>query len=157
MRGDREIVELLNSVLTNELTAINRYFLHSRMQKNWGYRRLADHYYHESIDEMRHADEVIERVLYLGGLPNLQRLHTLRIGETVPEQLSTDREEEEKAVELLRTAIATSRAKGDVGSALLLEKLLHSEEEHIDWLDAQLELIEQVGAANYLAQQIHES
>lgn len=157
MRGDREVVELLNAVLTNELTAINQYFLSSRMQRNWGYRRLAEHYYHESVDEMRHADELIERVLYLGGLPNLQRLHTLQIGENVPEQLAADRSTEDAAVAVLRDGIGLCRSKGDIGSAVLLEKILVSEEEHIDWLDAQLELISQLGAANYLAQQIHES
>ncbi len=155
-RGDAEIIEVLNSVLTNELTTINQYFLHSRMQRNWGYRRIAEHYYHESIDEMKHADKLIERVLYLGGLPNLQRLHTLRIGETVPEQLEIDRNGEVDAVDLLRRGIALGRERGDVGSAVLLEDILVSEEEHIDWLDAQLELISQLGAANYLSQQIHE-
>ncbi|CUU53532.1 bacterioferritin [Frankia sp. CcI49] len=157
VRGDKDIIDLLNRVLTNELTAINQYFLHSRMQRNWGYRRMAEYYYHESIDEMRHADALIERVLYLDGLPNLQRLHSLRIGETVPEQLETDRSQEDEAVELLRGGIALCRSKNDVGSAVLLEKILVSEEEHIDWLDAQLTLIEQLGATNYLTQQIHES
>ncbi|WP_462187231.1 MULTISPECIES: bacterioferritin [unclassified Frankia] len=155
-RGDVEIIEILNSVLTNELTTINQYFLHSRMQRNWGYRRIAEHYYRESIDEMKHADQLIERVLYLGGLPNLQRLHTLRIGETVPEQLEVDRSGEFEAVDLLRRGVALCRERGDVGSAVLLERILVSEEEHIDWLDAQLELISQLGAAHYLAQQIHE-
>jgi bacterioferritin len=154
-RGDTEVVELLNSVLTNELTTINQYFLHSRMQRNWGYHRIAEHYYHESIDEMKHADRLIERVLYLGGLPNLQRLHTLRIGETVPEQLEVDRSGEFEAVDLLRRGVALARERGDVGSAVLLEDILVSEEEHIDWLDAQLELISQLGAAHYLSQQIH--
>ncbi|MCK9895869.1 bacterioferritin [Frankia sp. AgB32] len=155
-RGDAEIIEVLNSVLTNELTTINQYFLHSRMQRNWGYRRIAEHYYHESIDEMKHADKLIERILYLGGLPNLQRLHTLRIGETVPEQLEIDRTGEVDAVDLLRRGIVLGRERGDVGSAVLLEDILVSEEEHIDWLDAQLELISQLGAAHYLSQQIHE-
>ncbi|MBX6389555.1 MAG: bacterioferritin, partial [Frankia sp.] len=148
MRGDAEIIELLNAVLTNELTAVNQYFLHSRMQRNWGYRRLSDHSYHESIDEMRHADELIERVLYLGGHPNLQRLHTLRTGETVPEQLAADRSHEERSVGVLRDGIRLCRERGDVGSALLLEKILAAEEEHIDWLDAQHDLIEQVGLQN---------
>lgn len=156
MRGDEEIVEILNSVLTNELTAINQYFLHSRMQQNWGYLRISEHYYHESIDEMKHADKLIHRVLYLGGFPNLQRLHTLRIGETVPEQLELDRTHETDALETLRTGIATSRAKSDIGSAVLLEEILTSEEDHIDWLDAQLELISQLGATEYLSQQIHD-
>lgn len=155
MRGDKEIVEILNNVLTNELTAVNQYFLHSRMQRNWGYLRISDYYYHQSIDQMKHADKLIHRVLYLDGFPNLQRLHTLCIGETVPEQLELDRTHETNTVELLRTGIATSRAKGDIGSAVLLEEILTSEEEQIDWLDAQLELISQLGATAYLSQQIH--
>ncbi|CUU53711.1 bacterioferritin [Frankia sp. CcI49] len=156
MRGDEQIVERLNTVLTNELTAVNQYFLHSRMQRNWGYKHISEHYYHESIDEMKHADRLIHRVLYLGGLPNLQRLNTLRIGETVPEQLELDRQHESEAVDVLREAIALFRSKGDIGSAVLLEDILTSEEEHIDWLDAQLELISQLGATEYLSQQIHE-
>ncbi|MEX5707984.1 bacterioferritin [Parafrankia soli] len=156
MRGDEQIVESLNAVLTNELTAINQYFLHSRMQRNWGYRYISEHYYHESIDEMKHADKIIHRVLYLGGLPNLQRLHTLRIGETVPEQLGLDRTHETNAVDTLREAIVLSRTKNDIGSAVLLEEILTSEEEHIDWLDSQLELISQLGATEYLSQQIRE-
>nr|MDT0667342.1 bacterioferritin [Micromonospora sp. DSM 115978] len=142
---------ILNGVLTNELTAVNQYFLHSRMQRNWGYKRISEHYYHESIDEMKHADKLIHRVLYLDGFPNLQRLHTLRIGETVPEQLELDRTHETNAVDALRKGIATARAKGDIGTAVLLEDILTSEEEHIDWLDAQLELISQLGATEYLS------
>ncbi|WP_018502667.1 bacterioferritin [Parafrankia discariae] len=156
MRGDEQIVESLNAVLTNELTAVNQYFLHSRMQRNWGYKYISEHYYHESIDEMKHADRIIHRVLYLGGLPNLQRLHTLRIGETVPEQLELDRTHETNAVDTLREAIVLSRTKNDIGSAVLLEEILTSEEEHIDWLDSQLELISQLGAPEYLSQQIRE-
>jgi bacterioferritin len=125
------------------------------MQRNWGYQRISEHTYHESIDEMKHADELIERLLYLDGHPNLQRLHTLRIGETVPEQLDLDRRHEEAALETLREGIVLCRGRNDIGSAVLLERILVSEEDHIDWLDAQLELIEQIGAPNYLAQQIH--
>ena len=154
MRGDEEVVEMLNAVLTNELTAVNQYFLHSRMQRNWGYRYISKQYYEESIDEMKHADKIIHRVLYLGGLPNLQRLHTLRIGESVPEQLELDRTHETNAVDLLRQAISLCRSKSDFGSAVLLEEILTSEEDHIDWLDAQLELISQVGREEYLSQQI---
>ena len=154
MRGDEEVVEMLNAVLTNELTAVNQYFLHSRMQRNWGYRYISKQYYEESIDEMKHADKIIHRVLYLGGLPNLQRLHTLRIGESVPEQLKLDRTHETNAVDLLRQAISLCRSKSDFGSAVLLEEILTSEEDHIDWLDAQLELISQVGREEYLSQQI---
>jgi len=156
VRGDDEIVEILNTVLTNELTAINQYFLHSRMQINWGYKRLGEHYYHESIDEMKHADELVHRVLYLDGLPNLQRLHSLRTGETVPEMLELDRGRELEGIELLRRGIALTRTRADIGSALLLERILHDEEEHIDWLEAQLELIRQLGASEYLSQQIHD-
>ncbi|WP_250291866.1 bacterioferritin [Frankia sp. CiP1_Cm_nod1] len=156
MRGDPEIVELLNRVLTNELTAVNQYFLHSRMQLNWGYRRLGKHTYDESIDEMRHADKLVHRVLYLGGLPNLQRLNTLRVGETPVEQLNSDRTHEIEACGLLREGIVLTRSRDDVGSAVLLEEILTSEEEHIDWLDAQLELVSQLGEAHYLAQQIHD-
>jgi bacterioferritin len=155
VRGDEEIVEILNAVLTNELTSINQYFLHYRMQKHWGYHRLADRYYRESIGEMKHADELIHRVLYLAGHPNLQRLHSLRAGETVPEMIELDRGRELDGVELLRTGVALSRAKGDVNSALLLERILHDEEEHIDWLESQLDLIRQVGSAEYLSAQIH--
>ncbi|SBW25569.1 bacterioferritin [Candidatus Protofrankia californiensis] len=156
MRGDPEIVELLNRVLTNELTAVNQYFLHSRMQLNWGYKRLGKHTYDESIDEMRHADKLVHRVLYLGGLPNLQRLNTLRIGETAVEQLNSDRSHEIEACALLREGIVLTRSRDDVGSAVLLESILTSEEEHIDWLDAQLELVAQIGEAHYLSQQIHD-
>ncbi|WP_250285817.1 bacterioferritin [Frankia sp. CiP1_Cm_nod2] len=156
MRGDPEIVELLNRVLTNELTAVNQYFLHSRMQLNWGYRRLGKHTYDESIDEMRHADKLVHRVLYLGGLPNLQRLNTLHVGETPVEQLNSDRTHEIEACGLLREGIVLTRSRDDVGSAVLLEEILTSEEEHIDWLDAQLELVSQLGEAHYLAQQIHD-
>ncbi|WP_322752254.1 bacterioferritin [Frankia sp. Cas3] len=156
MRGDPEIVELLNRVLTNELTAVNQYFLHSRMQLNWGYDRLGRHTYDESIDEMRHADSLVHRVLYLGGLPNLQRLNTLRVGETVVEQLNSDRTHEIEACGLLREGIVLTRSRDDVGSAVLLERILVSEEEHIDWLDAQIELLAQVGEAHYLSQQIHD-
>jgi bacterioferritin len=156
VRGDEEIVEILNAVLTNELTSINQYFLHYRMQRHWGYRRLADRYYHESIGEMKHADELIHRVLYLAGHPNLQRLHALRIGETVPEMIELDHRRELDGVELLRTGIALSRAKGDVNSALLLERVLDDEEEHIDWLESQLELLRQIGPAEYLSAQIHD-
>lgn len=157
MRGDPEVIEILNEVLTNELTAVNQYFLHARMQDNWGYRRLGGHTYAESVDEMRHADEIIQRVLFLEGHPNLQRLNPLKIGETVPEQLEADRAHELHAMVSLRRGVETARAKGDVASALLFERILAGEEEHVDWLEAQLELIRQVGEANYLAQQVHPS
>ena len=155
VRGDDEVIEILNAVLTNELTAINQYWLHYRIQSHWGYDGLAHHYRDESIDEMKHADKVVHRVLYLDGHPNLQRLHTLRTGENVPEMLELDYARELENVETLRKGITLSRGRSDFGTAVLLEEILEEEEEHIDWLEAQLELIRQVGAPQYLAEQIH--
>jgi bacterioferritin len=155
MRGNQEIIELLNEVLTAELTAVNQYFLHAKMMDNWGYRRLAHHTRDESIDEMRHADQLTERILYLEGVPNLQRLSPLRIGETVPEQLRADLDLEYAAVERLNRGIALARDAGDNGSRDLLERILVSEEEHIDWLETQLDTITQIGTEHYLAQQLH--
>ena len=155
MRGDQEIIELLNEVLTGELTAVNQYFLHAKMMDNWGYRRLAHHTRDESIDEMRHAEQLTERILYLEGVPNLQRLSPLRIGETVPEQLRADLDLEYAAVERLNRGIALARDAGDNGSRDLLERILVSEEEHIDWLETQLDTITQIGTEHYLAQQLH--
>ena len=147
---------LLNEVLTGELTAINQYFLHARMCKNWGYLRLAEKIYHESIDEMKHADKLIERVLYLDGLPNVQRLAKVNIGQNVPEVLKNDYAVELLAVPLLRNGIKLCRDVGDNGSEDLLLQILKAEEEHIDWLETQLELLKQVGEGHYLAQQMHE-
>ena len=155
MKGQPQVIELLNEVLTNELTAINQYFLHAKMQRNWGYERLGAHTEHESIDEMKHADELCERILYLDGMPNLQRLHSLRIGETVPEQLELDLAHEVESMGTLRRGIDLCRGNGDVGTALLLEKILASEEEHIDWIETQLELLRQLGAAEYLSLQVN--
>jgi bacterioferritin len=155
MRGNREIIELLNEVLTAELTAINQYFLHAKMMDNWGYRRLARHTRDESIDEMRHAEELTERILYLEGVPNLQRLSPLRIGETVAEQFRSDLDLEYAAVERLNRGIALARDAGDNGSRDLLERILVSEEEHVDWLETQLDTIGQIGTEHYLAQQLH--
>jgi bacterioferritin len=155
MRGNDEILEILNEVLTAELTAINQYFLHSKMMEDWGYKRLADYTRHESIDEMKHADKVTDRILFLDGIPNYQRYFPLRIGETVPEQFQADLELEYTAVERLNRGIAAARDAGDNGTRELLEEILVSEEEHIDWLETQLETIRQVGAELYLAQQIH--
>jgi bacterioferritin len=149
------VIEVLNEVLTAELTAINQYFLHAKMCQSWGYARLAGYLRKESIDEMKHADAVIERILYLGGLPNLQRLWHLRIGETVPEQFTSDLALENEAIPRLQKGVEQLRSAGDVGSALLLEGILRAEEEHKDWLEMQLELIEQIGLQNYLAQQMH--
>jgi bacterioferritin len=154
MQGDKQVLDLLNDVLTAELTAINQYFVHAKMMKNWGYERLAHKERHESIDEMKHADMVIERILYLDGVPNLQRLNKVNVGENVPEQLKLDHEEEKRAVKRLNDGIKLCRDLGDNGTKDLLERILVSEEEHIDWLESQLELIKQVGEAQYLAQQI---
>jgi len=157
MKGDPKVLALLNDVLTNELTAINQYFLHARMCQNWGYERLWKKVRAESIDEMKHADQVIERILYLDGLPNLQKLGKLEVGETVVEQLKSDLALEKRAIPVLNVGIALSRDKGDNGTAELLEEILVDEEEHADWLEAQLSLVAQVGEQNYLAQQMKES
>ena len=156
MKGDSKIIDLLNEVLTGELTSINQYFLHSRMMKNWGYHRLAERVYKEAIDEMKHADQLIERVLFLDALPNLQRLGKLIIGTTVPEMLKNDHGLEMLAVPLLNKGIQQCRDTGDNGSEELLTRILVSEEEHVDWLEVQLDLMKQVGEAHYLAQQIRE-
>ena len=156
MKGDAKVIDLLNEILTGELTAINQYFLHAKMCQNWGYKRLYEHIRKESIDEMKHADELIERVLFLEGLPNVQRLGKINIGQTVVEQLKKDLEVEMEAVPRLNKAIEACRQAGDNGTAEMLEDILVSEEEHVDWLEEQLELVKQVGEAHYLAQQIRD-
>jgi bacterioferritin len=155
VRGSPEIVELLNEVLTAELTAINQYFVDARTCANWGYQRLADHIRADSIDEMKDAEMLIDRVLYLEGVPNLQRLGAVQVGETVTEKLQLALELERVAIERLNRGVALCVTHGDHGSRELLERILVGEEEHADWVEAQLELIGQVGEANYLAQQIH--
>jgi len=155
MKGSAKVIDLLNQVLTNELTAINQYFLHARMCENWGYERLWHKVRDESIDEMKHADKLIERILYLEGLPNVQRIGTITTGESVDEQLHLDLELERKAIPLLNQGIALGRAEGDNGTAELLEDILEDEEEHANWLEAQLTLIQQVGLQNYMAEQIN--
>ncbi|HET6588055.1 MAG TPA: bacterioferritin, partial [Oleiagrimonas sp.] len=140
----------LNTQLTNELTAINQYFLHSRMYRNWGYKELAEHEYHESIDEMKHADALIERILFLEGLPNLQRLGKLLIGQTPVEALECDLKLEHAALADLKPAIAHCEQVGDYTSRELFEDILKSEEDHIDWLETQLDLVKALGEANYL-------
>ena len=154
MRGDPEIIEMLNEVLTAELTAINQYYIHAKMCENWGYEKLAEHHRHESIDEMKDADRVIERILDLGGTHNMQRLFPVRVGETVPEQLQLDLDLELEAIERYNRAIALAVEKADNATRHLLEEQLTDEEEHASWLESQLELIRQVGLENYLATRI---
>ena len=154
MRGDRDVVRHLNAVLTNELTAINQYFLHARMFRHWGLARLADHEHHESIDEMKHADRLIERILFLDGLPNLQKLGKLLVGETPKEALECDLKLEQAAHPDLKAAIAYCEGVGDYVSRELFEAILESEEEHIDWLETQLGLIARLGETPYLQTKI---
>jgi bacterioferritin len=156
VQGDPQVIEALNEVLTAELTAINQYFIHSKMCANWGYERLAKHSREEAIDEMKHADRVIERILYFDGLPNMQRLNPVRVGENVVEQHEVDLALEVDAVARLNKGIALCREKADNGTRELFEGILTDEEEHIDWLEAQLHLVEEVGKEQYLAEQIHD-
>ncbi|QDH69049.1 bacterioferritin [Marilutibacter alkalisoli] len=151
MKGDAKVIEFLNKALYNELTAINQYFLHAKMLKNWGLKELAEHEYHESIDEMKHADKLSERILFLDGLPNFQALGKLRIGESPREVLNCDLALELEAVPLLREAIAHCEKVADFVSRDLFSDILDSEEEHVDWIETQLSLIERVGEQNYLA------
>jgi bacterioferritin len=150
MRGDERVIEFLNEQLTAELTAINQYFLHAKMQENWGYTKLAAHTRHESIDEMRHAEILTDRILFLDGLPNFQRLFALRIGETVQEQFEADMKIEVEAVDRLRRGIDHMRSVGDVTSARMFEDILADEEHHVDYLETQLHLLETLGEALYL-------
>jgi bacterioferritin len=157
MKGDPKVIEILNEVLTAELTAINQYFVHGEMCENWGYERLHKVVRKHSIGEMKHAEEVIERVLFLEGIPNVQRLGKINIGETALEVLQSDYALELEALPRLQKGIELCREAGDNNSRHLLEEILHDEEEHVDWLEAQLSLVEQVGIQNYLAQQIKEN
>jgi len=154
MNGNARVVELLNDFLTHELTSVNQMFLHARMCEHWGYGRLAKRVRDESVEEMRNADRLVERILYLEGLPNLQRLGKVNVGETVPEQLTLDLDVERTAIRLLNDAIEACRAAGDDGSRGLLSEILEREEKHASWLETQLGLIAQLGAATYLAQQL---
>jgi bacterioferritin len=155
MKGNAKLIEALNEILTGELTSVNQYFVHAKMCENWGYHRLAEAVRKESIEEMKHADDLIERILYLDGVPNVQRLGKIRVGETVPEQLKLDYKLETEAIPRLNNAIALAVQVGDNGTREMLDDILTSEEEHVEWLEAQFVLLEQVGESNYLAQQIH--
>ena len=150
MKGDAQVIEYLNKALYNELTAINQYFLHAKMLKNWGFKELAEHEYKESIDEMKHADKLSERILFLDGLPNFQALGKLRIGETPREILECDLALEQEALPPLREAIAYCESVADYVSRQLFVDILDSEEEHIDWLETQLSVIDRIGEPNYL-------
>ncbi len=155
MHGDPKIIEALNDILTAELTAINQYFVHFRMCENWGYEKLAKKKREESLEEMSHADKVIDRILYLDGIPNVQRLYAVRVGQDATEQHQLDLELEKAAVERYNKAIALCRELGDNGTRELLDQLLKEEEDAVDWLEAQLHIIREIGKEHYLAQQIH--
>jgi bacterioferritin len=154
MKGHPQVIDLLNEVLTTELTAINEYFLHARIAENWGYERIGRKIYEESIGEMKHADKLVKRILFLEGLPNLQRLAKVNVGESIPEMLRLDLALEQGSQKRLNEGIELCRSLADNGSREVLERILEDTEEHIDWIEAQLELIKQVGETNYLAQQI---
>ena len=155
MRGDPQVLEALNEILTAELTAINQYFIHARMCGNWGYRRLERKKHHESIEEMKDADAVIRRILYLDGVPNMQRLFPVRVGEDAIEQHRLDLALETEAIARLNRAIALCTERGDGGTRELLEHVLKGEEESADWLETQLHVVDEIGRERYLAEQLH--
>jgi bacterioferritin len=157
MKGDPEILTVLQEVLSAELTAINQYFIHARMLRNWRYMRLADHTEKESIGEMKHAQEVMDRILYFDAAPNMQKYMKINVGRTVPEMMRADLAVEHDAVARLNRGIALATEKGDNGTRAFLERILISEEEHIDWIEAQLQQIKDIGPESYLAQQIEGS
>ena len=156
MQGDPEVIEFLNEQLTAELTAINQYFLHAKMQDNFGWTKLAKYTRHESFDEMKHAEVLTDRILFLDGLPNYQRLFHVRVGQTVTEMFQADKQVEVEAIDRLRRGIEIMRAKNDVTSANIFESILADEEHHIDYLDTQLELLDKLGEALYIAQLIEQ-
>jgi bacterioferritin len=154
MKGNDEVIQVLQDVLCAELTAVNQYFIHARMCENWGYAKLAAYTRKESIEEMKHAQEVIDRILYFDGAPNVQKYMKINVGLDVPEQFHNDLDLEHQAVPRLNKGIEVARTHGDNGTRALLEQILKDEEEHVDWLEAQLHQIKEMGAENYLAQQI---
>jgi bacterioferritin len=156
MQSSPTILELLNDVLTAELTAVNQYFVHYKICANWGYKHLAEKLREESFGEMKHADDVIERILFLQGVPNMQRLGPVRVGERVGEQFDVDLELESEHVRRLNAGIATCREQGDAGTRLLLEEIPEDSEEHVDWLETQLELVSQLGEQLYLSTQVRD-
>jgi bacterioferritin len=155
MKGDADIISMLNEILTNELTAINQYFLHARITRHWGFERLAKKVYEESIEEMKHAQTLMDRILFLDGLPNLQRLGKLQIGESVPEMFQADLGLEVKGRDDLKRGIELCLTKKDHGTREILEHILTDSEEHIDWIESQIEVIGQIGKEHYLAQHLH--
>ena len=156
MQGSQKVIDALNSGLTIELTAINQYFVQSRMCKNWGLNRLADKHYHESIGEMKHADKLIERIIFLEGVPEIARYDTIRVGASVEEQLRFDLDLEKRGVAAYNAAIALCNQENDGGSRQVLEEILVESEEHVDWLESQLDLIDKLGIQNYLVTQVGE-
>jgi bacterioferritin len=154
MKGNEEVIQILQDVLCAELTAVNQYFIHARMCENWGYAKLAAYLRKESIEEMKHAQEVIDRILYFDGTPNMQKYMKINVGQDVPEQFHNDLDLEHQAVPRLNKGIEVARTQADNGTRALLEQILRDEEEHVDWIEAQLHQIKEMGAENYLAQQI---
>ncbi len=156
MKGNEEVIAVLQDVLCAELTAVNQYFIHARMCANWRFERLAEHTRKESIEEMQHAQKVIDRILYFDGQPNMQKYMKINVGRTVKEQFEYDLEVEYQAVPRLNRGIEVARAQGDNGSRALLEEILKDEEEHVDWLEAQIALLKSIGEEAYLAEQLHD-
>ncbi len=154
MKGNDEVIQVLQDVLCAELTAVNQYFIHARMCENWGYRKLAEHTRKESIEEMQHAQLVIDRILYFDGSPNMQKYMKINVGRSVPDQFQADLDVEYQAVPRLNKGIEVSRNLGDNGTRALLEAILKDEEEHVEWLESQLGIIKEIGVENYLAQQV---